>query len=617
MMADIHLPISQSPLEDTRPMANTEQIEIVSPTGQVRFYNLNPAVGIVNIGQHQDNDVVLAGQEIRPFHALIDHRKQPYQFVSLEEDGGFGAERPFSEWERLKVGGHEMILVKGREGASGSPFGNPSPTNDYTQEPVGEPLPPDETTQAHWRARPGQTVYKNLTIKNSGSSQATFVISSDGVPEEWVWFSQRTIVLDPGGQATAQMGVTPPVGPDTKPGLYPLAWQMESPDYPSWIQSEDIYLQVDAAATVEMSKPEPANLKSRPFRRTGLGHITIANWGNVPAQVYLSGQERRDDCTVQIDPVVDPPGLAEGIEWDRPQFDGLIHTGDLLLLLPPGSLAHLQVTLKPKARRWFGTNIIHHRFTVSAQSPDGIFATKTTNGTFESRAAIRINFLLLVIILLVLTTYYFFGSDLAAKFGRAGTESVAIGAIDGENSPAWLAPTSDAVPLLLRGTGGAADRTREDMTYTEMFQDVATLYGLDWRQLASHANRESLLNPNAVGSAGEYGFMQILPTTWDEWAPLVQVTDPWDPYSNILVGAAYYSYIHSYFSDLGFGDPKWALAAYNWGPERTLGVLGSRVNVDNWQLVPLTQRMYVADILIGLEQIPDLVKGAETRYPRP
>ncbi|MBI3958771.1 MAG: transglycosylase SLT domain-containing protein [Chloroflexi bacterium] len=146
-----------------------------------------------------------------------------------------------------------------------------------------------------------------------------------------------------------------------------------------------------------------------------------------------------------------------------------------------------------------------------------------------------------------------------------------------------------------------------------MFQEIADLYGMDWRQLVAHADRESRLNPNAQGGAGEYGLMQILPATWNEWAPLVQVSDPWDPYSNILVGAAYYSYIHSYFSDLGYADPQWSLAAYNWGPERTLGLLDSG---GGWFALPLTQRMYVADILIGMKNAPTLAEDAEIRYPR-
>jgi len=106
----------------------------------------------------------------------------------------------------------------------------------------------------------------------------------------------------------------------------------------------------------------------------------------------------------------------------------------------------------------------------------------------------------------------------------------------------------------------------DEMTYEEIFRQVAEVYGLAWPMLAEQAYRESLIDPLAVGQAGEMGLMQIMPATWDEWAPKVGVTDPWDPYSNILVGAAYLDHLGRYFTDLGYPEETWMLAAYNWGP---------------------------------------------------
>ena len=593
-------------------MANAGQIEIVSPTGQVRFYELDPSLGVVNIGQHPDNDIVLDGRDVRPFHGLIDHRRQPFRYATLAEDGGFGAEQPFAPWERLQIGGHELVLVDGERSGQLQQSGQPAASN-YTNFPPSSPLPAESEAAPRWRVRPGQTVRHNLTIQNSGDNAATFVISAGGVPEEWLWLSQPVIALEAGGQAAVQLAVTPPAGPDTQPGVYPLTWQMESPDYPGWVQSEALYLQIEAAPAVQMSKPEPSAVVSRPFRRAGRAHVTVANWGNVPAQLYLSGQERRNDCTLQIDPVLDGPGLEEGVAWERPQANGEVYAADLLLLLPPGSLAHLRLTIAPRSGRRFGLGSIHHRFTVSAQSPEGIFAPQTSGGTFESRPAIRVGFLVLIAFLLALAGLYLFRGNLSASFGRARIEPLAVEETITVPHLAWMAPSAETVPRPLLATGGAKARPPGELTYGEMFQEIAALYGQDWQQLASHAYRESRLNPNAQGGAGEYGLMQILPSTWNEWAPLVQVSDPWDPYSNVLVGAAYYSYIHSYFSDLGYGDPQWSIAAYNWGPERTLGLLDSG---GGWFSLPLTQRMYVADILIGVENAQGLVDEAELRYPR-
>jgi len=592
-------------------MAGQEQIEIVSPHGQVRFYTLDPSLGVVNIGQHPDNDIVLDGRDVRPFHGLIDYRRHPYHYASLADGGGFDEERPFSQWDRLRIGEHELVLIDGeRMGQSQGPAQAAAAATASL--PPAAPLPADSEVAPRWRARPGQTVRHNLTIQNGGDNPATFLISAGGVPEEWLFLSQQAVTLQAGGQAGVQLAVTPPTGPDTRPGVYPLTWQMESPEYPGWTQSEPLYLQIDAAPLVQMSRPEPSHIVSRPFRRAGRGHITVANWGNVPAQLYLSGRERRDDCALQIDPVLDESSIEEGLEWERPQADGELYPSDLLLHLPPGSLAYLRLTITPLSGRRFGLGSIHHRFTVSAQSPEGTFAPQTTGGTFESRPAIRMGFLLLLLFLLTLSALYFFRGDISASFGRARAAPLVIQETVTIPRLAWMAPSAETVPRPLLATGGAKTRLSGELTYAEIFQEIGALYGQDWRQLASHAQRESRMNPNAQGAAGEYGLMQILPSTWQEWAPLVQVSDPWDPYSNVLVGAAYYSYIHSYFSDLGYSDPKWSLAAYNWGPERTLGLLDSG---SGWFSVPLTQRMYVADILIGVENAQRLVDEAEARYP--
>lgn len=595
-------------------MPPQEQIEVVSPTGQYSFFELNPAIGIVNIGQHPDNDLVLQGRGVRQFHGLIDHRQHPYQYIALDDEGAFQAERPFDEWEALEIEGHRLVLVSGERSGHSFGAGGQRPHDDYTQNSTFAPLPPESGGDVRWRVVPGQTARHSLTIRNSGDNPATFLIHLTGVPPEWLWLSQQEISLQPNGQAAVQIAVTPPLTPDTEAGVYPLTWQMSSPDYPGWVQNEAIYLQVESTPAIQLSRPEPVHIISPLFRRSARTHLTIANWGNAPALIDLNGQERRGDCLVQIDALPVEAGMiasevAEEVAWGRPEDPGGLAGYNLQLYLPAGGVTHLRVTVSPHKGRYFGLGAIHHRFTVTAQSHDGSFAPLTSGGTFESRPAIRAGLIALLLFALALAGLIAFRDNLSAVSRSRLEPNTATAALAVER-PAWLAPSVENVPRPLLATGGVG--RRDDLSYSEMFQEIGALYGMDWRLLASQAHRESRLNPNAQGSAGEYGLMQILPATWEEWAPLVQVTDPWDPYSNILVGAAYYSYIHSYFSDLGYGDPQWSLAAYNWGPERTLGLLDSG---GDWFSIPLPQRMYVADILIGVENAPALVEEAESRRP--
>lgn len=132
------------------------------------------------------------------------------------------------------------------------------------------------------------------------------------------------------------------------------------------------------------------------------------------------------------------------------------------------------------------------------------------------------------------------------------------------------------------------------MTYEQMFQEIAPRYGLDWHVLAQLAYQESRLNPLALGRDNDLGLMQILPSTWNEWAPRVGVTDPFDPYSNIEVGAAYLAYVRDYAQARGYYEPQWMLVGYNGGPDRLRQLFAGN---GTWAQVPEKQRRYVLAIL--------------------
>ncbi len=140
-------------------------------------------------------------------------------------------------------------------------------------------------------------------------------------------------------------------------------------------------------------------------------------------------------------------------------------------------------------------------------------------------------------------------------------------------------------------TGPAAN---SEMTYEEMFQEIAPQYGLDWRLMAELAYQESRMDPLAVGKSNDQGLMQIIPSTWNEWAPKVGVTDPFDPYSNALVAAAYLAYIRDYSRAQGYSGEHWLLVGYNWGPNNLRQLFESDGEFAD---VPETQRRYALAIL--------------------
>ena len=150
-------------------------------------------------------------------------------------------------------------------------------------------------------------------------------------------------------------------------------------------------------------------------------------------------------------------------------------------------------------------------------------------------------------------------------------------------------------------SGGPVAGRGSDMTYAQLFREIGLKYDLDWRMLAAQAYVESRFDTVAIGKDGDLGLMQVLPSTWGQWATVVDVSDPFDAYSNVLVAAAYLDYLRGLLAQRGLTDARWMLVAYNWGPDK----LGNHLNANlSWDDLDPTLRQYAVDVLGIAETIP-------------
>ena len=62
------------------------QLELIFPNGDIRFLNIEIEKGVVNIGRHPENDIVIDAPGVLDFHAVLDCRRRPYQLINFGDN---------------------------------------------------------------------------------------------------------------------------------------------------------------------------------------------------------------------------------------------------------------------------------------------------------------------------------------------------------------------------------------------------------------------------------------------------------------------------------------------------------------------------------------------------
>ncbi len=314
------------------------------------------------------------------------------------------------------------------------------------------------------------------------------------------------------------------------------------------------------------------------LKHSAQANLSLTNKSNCPALFQLTGQGETMGCHVEFELPTGFAGLASRVELELGPGESLPVL--VRLTLPPPPLIAL-------ARR-------RYHFTVTTTLLAERWLSRSLTGRVETTPLIG-SWLISLFVLCLLALAAFgvqslppFRPPLAAELAETNRLMTPTPTIDTIVRPTYLAGNSPS---------NLPEAERQDiteMTYQQMFKKVAAQYGLDWRILAEIAYQESRFNPWAIGRRNEIGLMQIRPSTWNEWAPQVGVFDPYDPYSNVQVAAAYLLYIKNYCRARGYTEEYWMLAGYNWGPNNLRQLFQQQ---GGWDQVPERPRQYALRIM--------------------
>lgn len=559
-----------------------DQLEIIKPNGEFEFRSLDPNNGIVNIGSDPQNDVVIAAPGINPFHAFLDYRRKPARFVLLHPSVPETDHTPqvAANPMTLELAGHILIFFDSSETSKSSA----APGQSF-RTITSLPSPNDQAIRAElssqeWRIDVGDTASPTVTVTNSGHIKADFVIDVVDLDPNWFTVSTPSIALDPGAQHLFTLSIRPPRQAGSRAGSHPFTVRVSSSHYPGQEKLQQATLIINPYDDFDVSALSPKRQSVSWSKSSAQYLLSLTNKSNTSTLFHLEGSDDESACSFEFR----LPGESIGL------------TGQVELTLAPDERISIPIQVAPLSNPLVGFGKRLHRFTIAVSMPHSDQMSRSLLGELARKPLVGLGMMAMLALGLALMVL-FVGNSVDDDIS-ADLPLIALTRPDSSDRPGMFPfsypPLATATAIAAEAAPPFPDDAAKQLTYEAMFQEIGPRYGLDWQVLEALAYRESRMNYLAVGRSNDMGLMQVIPSTWNEWAPKVEAYDPFDPYNNILVGASYLAYVRDFCIARGHAEAQWMLVAYNWGPSRL-----ERFWQDGgtWIDVPVTQRNYAASIL--------------------
>jgi hypothetical protein len=395
------------------------QLEVIHPNGDIVFHPLDGRHGVLNIGRHPDNDVVLQDGSVDLFHALLDTRQSPFQLLIMADPysvggAGVGTAQQVGMWEPIPLGAYTLIIIS--ETREAPPVIAPLPKNGeraptppseaetrilpevesptQTLVPAGgiAPLPAatiptlsrealteqeDDTILAtletrEWDIVVEQTASGEIIITNGGPLVANFDVYLEGIPADWVLLLPREVNLNEGERGKIEFDITPPRLPSSRAGSHRFAIVVTSPNYPRHMCRRIATLTIQPYFEFAVGDIQPRQQTIGGAKPLGNAEFVLANYSNTSAAFRIEGADEEHACTFEF-----------GTDTIDPSPDGVIHipdeaagetlvetsawqTGQVQWILTPNEVATIPLRIAPIRPPYIGLRPRTLAYTVTA-----------------------------------------------------------------------------------------------------------------------------------------------------------------------------------------------------------------------------------------------------------
>jgi pSer/pThr/pTyr-binding forkhead associated (FHA) protein len=394
-------------------MATHEKLEIIKDSGEIFFYEIEPHQEVIKFGSHPNNDIVVSSPGISPFHAMLDLRSSPYQYVELNETVETivgdqilspSTAREIHTWDTIELGDYRITLIESeaveklesakrslnqdeaiapgqalaRAGETGlmPPSGlTVRPPDKIDDAIVTEPVVPEFTIDA------GQTLTLVFTLSNGGETVADFEVSLDGLDPNWVTITPTRTRLKVNQRASVTVSITPPRAPASRSGPHHFAVTVTSPNYPDRMSRRGATLVINPFFEFAISDLSPRQLTISWDHPTAIASVAVINQGNSQARYRLEGNDDDHACNFEFQSPGENVRLANQTDFH----------------LASDTKAILPVFITARKRQLVGLRSRDIQFTVTTTPLEGTQPPRTVMGRLDARPLIGPWLLLLIL----------------------------------------------------------------------------------------------------------------------------------------------------------------------------------------------------------------------------
>jgi hypothetical protein len=335
---------------------------------------------VVNIGGDPGNDIVLTGEGIEPFHAMLMILNGQYQLVCLAPgadilvDGSrmAGSAITVSEKQRISIGGHSltvkhngtptsMHITVASSGGLIAPIPAGIAEDDGNAHILLNFQPPTAEVAVE------QTASYSLEITNAGPIVANFSIFVEGIPEEWVQINPPSLNLNEGQRASVKIEITPPHACTSTAGKHPFHVTVSSPNYPHQQGVSEAELDILPYYEFLLGNLSPREQRIPWQKKQGVAALPITNQSNNDTNFDILAMDDENGCSFDFK-------LNDNLELHR----------QATVIVPAGETYTVPIEISPLKRILVALRAKQYHYTASVQVTGQASAPQVLSGSVTS-----------------------------------------------------------------------------------------------------------------------------------------------------------------------------------------------------------------------------------------